>query len=136
MKRILIPLLLLFAFAQVHSTPVYATSGHSVHEIHCMPAQTLGYMPSHGMRSVCTMPAGARYSVTVFEPFNNAAPSEYVNGKAPSNSNGPRRGKILGPDTDPGQQFPIGEPWILMAFALLFGGVMAWRKKMNVKREK
>ena len=136
MKRIFIPVLLLFLFAQVHSTPVYATSGHSVHEIHCMPAQTIGYMPSHGMRSVCTMPAGARYSVTVFEPFNNAAPSEYMNGEAPSN--GPRRIGGFGPRPDgpPSTDSPVGEPWILMAFALLSGGVIAWRKKMNVKREK
>lgn len=101
-----------------------------------MPAQTLGYMPSHGMRSVCTMPAGARYSVTVFEPFNNAAPSEYVNGKAPTGPNGRRNGFGPRPDDKPADTSPIGEPWILMAFALLFGGVIAWRKKMNVKREK
>ena len=135
MKRILIPLLLLFAFAQVHSTPVYATSGHSVHEIHCMPAQTIGYMPSHGMRSVCTMPAGARYSVTVFEPFNNAAPSEYSEAAKSSQPTG-RRYFPGRPDDKPAQTSPVGEPWILFLLASILGGVMAWRKKMNVKREK
>ena len=131
MKRILIPVLLLFLFAHVHCAPVYATSGHAVQHVYSCntTAQSIGYMPSHGMRSVNAMPAAVRYSATVFEPFNGAVPSEYVDGKAPSSSSGPRRGKILGPDTDPAQQYPIGEPWILGIFALLFGGVIAWKNR-------
>lgn len=133
MKRILIPLLLLFLFAQAHCTPMYATSSHEAHHVYTssVNAQSIGYMPSHGMRSVNTMPAAARYSATVFEPFNGACPSEYsaVGTSTRTAGNGPRRDKILGPDTDPGQQYPLGEPWILLFFAALFGGIITWKKR-------
>lgn len=133
MKRIFIPVLLLFLFAHVHCAPVYATSEHAVQHVYSCntTAQGIGYMPSHGMRSVNSMPAAVRYSATVFEPFNGACPSDYsaVAQASQSSGGGPRRGKILGPDTDPAQQYPIGEPWILGIFALLFGGVIAWKNR-------
>ena len=132
MKRILIPLLLLFLFAQAHCTPVYATSSHEAHHVYTCSAtaQSIGYMPSHGMRSVNTMPAGARYSATVFEPFNGASPSDYSEvGKAPSGPNGRRNG--FGPRVDdkPADTSPIGEPWILLLLAALFGGIITWKNR-------
>ena len=135
MKRILIPLLLLFLFAQAHCTPVYATSSHEAHHVYTCgaTAQSIGYMPSHGMRSVNTMPAGARYSATVFEPFNGASPSEYSEvGKAPSGPNGRRNGFGPRPDDRPADTSPIGEPWILLLLAAGFGGMIAIRKRIRV----
>lgn len=131
MKRIFIPVLLLFLFAHVHCTPVYATSAHAVQHVYSCntTAQGIGYMPSHGMRSVNSMPAAVRYSATVFEPFNGACPSEYVDGKAPTGPNGRRNGFGPRPDDKPADTSPIGEPWILGIFALLFGGVIAWKNR-------
>lgn len=133
MKRILIPFLLLFLFTQVYCAPLHATSSHAVQHVYTCgtTAQSLGYMPSHGMRSVNTMPAAARYSVTVFEPFNGASPSEYSDGKAPTGPNGRRNGFGPRPDDKPADTSPIGEPWILLIFAALFGGIIAWKNRTS-----
>ena len=44
---------------------------------------------------------------------------------------GPRR--VTGNNQDPGhtedESSPVGEPWILAAFALAFGGVVAFRRR-------
>lgn len=48
----------------------------------------------------------------------------------PSAKSGPRRG-FINPG-DPGNQseeFPIGEPWVLLAFAAASAGVIAWRRR-------
>lgn len=86
------------------------------------------------------MTTGAKYSSFVYEPFDNTAPSEST-----ANGHGPRRAKkgdgwddsgfILGPDINPGQESPVGEPWVLALFALLFAGVMAWKKKSKSSLE-
>ncbi len=53
-----------------------------------------------------------------------------------SPANGPRRAKSdygdlfdYGADTGQSTQSPVGEPWILAAFALAFGGVVAFRRR-------
>ena len=70
---------------------------------------------------------------TIYEPFSNTTPSEqsqigasYSPAQAPS---GPRRDKIGGPDANQGQEFPVGEPWIMLAFAAAFAGVMYVRQR-------
>lgn len=140
MKRILIPLLFLTIVARASTMPVYATSGHSVQQIQSMSVRATSYMPTYEMRSMCVIPSGAHYTGTVYEPFNSAAPSEYVDGQA---TGGPHRGKkwdsggfIPGPDTPPGQQYPIGEPWILLLFAAAFGGYIVWKKKKAITTSK
>ena len=89
-------------------------------------------MPSHGMRSVNTMPAGARYSATVFEPFNGASPSEYSEVGASAGPNGRRNSFGPRPDDRPADTSPIGEPWILLLLAAGFGGMIAIRKRIRV----
>lgn len=49
-------------------------------------------------------------------------------------TNGPRRG-FLDP-SDPGNQsteFPVGEPLVMLVFATLFAGAIAYRKRMAIK---
>lgn len=40
-----------------------------------------------------------------------------------------------GPDANAGQESPVGEPWILAAFALLFAGVVWLRGKKARAKE-
>ena len=142
MKRALI-FLLLFTFAGAHAASLFATSSASPHRIqsnsmygtHYLQQETYSYrMPE--MQTQCIMTGGAKYSSFVYEPFNNAVPSEYTDGQAYTPSvSGKRK---LGGGTDPGNQStqsPVGEPWILAVFALLFAGVMAWKKKSKSNLE-
>ena len=77
--------------------------------------------------------SGANFNGTVYEPFDNTMPSEqsvvgasHSPNKAPS---GPRRsfGKPdeIGQSTDS----PVGEPWVLLAFAAAFAAGIALRRR-------
>lgn len=74
------------------------------------------------------------YSGTVYAPFDASAPSEQ-SAVGKNNSSKPkgnvRRGKITGPDTPPANEYPIGEPWVLAIFAILFAAAVAFRKRKN-----
>lgn len=78
---------------------------------------------------------------TIYEPFSSTTPSEqsavgasYSPAKAP---NGPRREQAMGDGRNPGEassgsdQSPVGEPWVMAVFALVFGGVIFLRKRVN-----
>jgi hypothetical protein len=73
------------------------------------------------------------YNGTVYEPFSSVTPSEQsaVGGSySPSDTpGGPRKGKITGPDTPPADEFPVGEPWIMALFALLFAIAVPLRRR-------
>lgn len=76
-----------------------------------------------------------QYKGTVYEPFDNTAPSEQsAVGSSSSPNRAPGKGGNIrngfGPRTDdtPANTSPVGEPWILAAFAVLFAGVIAWRR--------
>lgn len=84
------------------------------------------------VRSRAIMSSGSMYSSRVYEPFTNSAPSEQTVSGPNRVSSGPRKDKIVGPDINPGQESPIGEPWILLAFAIAFGGIIAYRKKRTL----
>ena len=81
--------------------------------------------------------SGSSYSSTVYQPFSNTTPAEYsasgmnsTDGYNPSYVHGPRKGKIDGPDTRPDENdFPVGEPWVMLAFAALAAGVIAYKRK-------
>ena len=88
------------------------------------------------MQSQQIMQNGQNYDGTIYAPFDNTAPSEQSSG--PNKKGGVRKSDgddwnsddfILGPDTPPANQSPVGEPWILAAFALLFAGVVWLRGK-------
>ena len=101
------------------------------------PTQT----PQVAMQSQQIMQNGQNHDGTIYAPFDNTMPSEQSSGpnKAPGKG-GVRKSDgddwnpddfITGPDTPPGQQYPIGEPWVLAIFALAFAGVLALRKRKN-----
>lgn len=96
------------------------------------------------MQSQQIMQNGQNYDGTIYAPFDNTMPSEQSSG--PNKKGGVRKSDgddwnsddfILGPDTPPANQSPVGEPWVLAAFALLFAGVV-WlrgRKKAIGRKE-
>ena len=68
------------------------------------------------------------YQSQIYEVGTQNVPSDYSNPSGNSNSYQPMTGpRKLGGGTDPGEQdkeYPVGEPWILLVFSLLFGGVI------------
>lgn len=97
------------------------------------------------MQSQQIMQNGQNHDGTIYAPFDNTMPSEQC---GPNKKGGVRKSdggwtpgwvdETPGPDTPPGQEYPIGEPWVLAAFALLFAGVV-WlrgRKRERRKRER
>ena len=112
-----------------------------VDERKAMPVVT---MQGAGMQSQQMMSGGA-YNGTVYEPFSNATPSEASNpAKAPG---GPRRAEgdngfdpsEFDTPGDAGTQSsdsPIGEPLVMLLFALGFTGIIFIRKrKLNQTTE-
>ena len=81
------------------------------------------------------MSSGTKYSGTIYTPFDNTAPSEQsaVVGSTSSRGSGPRKDKITGPDTPPSEQFPVGEPWIMLALAAAMGGLTMLRRRYTDK---
>lgn len=88
------------------------------------------------MQSQQIMQNGQNHDGTIYAPFDNTMPSEQSSG--PNKKGGVRKSDgddwnpddfILGPDANQGKQYPVGEPWILAAFALLFAGVVYLRGK-------
>lgn len=82
------------------------------------------------------MTTGTTYNGTVYEPFNNTTPAEYnpVGATAPTNNapSGPRKNLIGGPE-DPSGPSPIGDAVLpLLAFALMFCGYVAIRRRRAV----
>lgn len=79
------------------------------------------------------------YSGTIYEPFSTSSPSESNSGRR--GMSGRRNSDYEGdvsldgwgnPDIeDPNQseQFPVGEPWILLAFAAMAAGVVYIRQR-------
>ena len=79
------------------------------------------------------MSSGSSYGGTVYAPFENTTPSEqsevgasYSPNKAPS---GPRRIFDTGGETGRDEQYPLGEPWVLLAFGAAFAAGIALRRR-------
>lgn len=97
------------------------------------------------MQSQQIMQNGQNHNGTIYEPFDNTVPSEQCGpNKAPGKGGGIRKSDgddwdpndfILGPDINQGQQYPVGEPWVLAAFALVFAGVVWLRGKKAISRK-
>ena len=103
------------------------------------PTQSVAPAPSMSMRMIelsrnATRIGGTSsftpaYSSTVYEPFDANAPSDYAEGigSTVGQMTGPRKSFPERPDTPPANTSPIGEPWILLFFGLLFAAGVAIR---------
>ncbi|MBR2165268.1 MAG: InlB B-repeat-containing protein [Paludibacteraceae bacterium] len=117
-------LIIFFCLAAIHASAQLFVS---------QDKRDVAFQGQQSFKSPQTMRTVSNYVGTVYTPFGSEVPSDQ-SGIGSNNDEGGqpghiRKGKILGPDTDPANQSPIGEPWILLAFAALFGGFIAWRKK-------
>lgn len=84
-------------------------------------------MQGAGMQSQQMMSSGSAYTGTVYEPFGNTTPSEANQpAKAPG---GPRKAFDTTADYGGSGDSPVGEPWILILFALGFMGIIFIRKR-------
>ena len=81
--------------------------------------------------------SGSAYNGTVYEPFSNSVPSEQSTiGSSYTPTSKPRRSKE--DPTDPGitddDASPLGDGmWPLMLCAVIFGGVVALRRKRSAE---
>ncbi|MBQ2068422.1 MAG: hypothetical protein II457_05835, partial [Paludibacteraceae bacterium] len=85
--------------------------------------------------------SGARYTGVTFNAYDTRMPSEYKECNAFGNtlelgSGGPRRGKIVGPDTPLGNESPIGEAWILMVMIIGYAIYIKNKQKSINKMKK
>ena len=78
-------------------------------------------------------PSGSAYSSTVYQPFSSTTPSEYSPGESesssPSRVSGMHRGFVDRPDTNKSESSPVGEPWVMLVFAAVAIGVIAYKRK-------
>ena len=96
---------------------------------------TSSYLQTTQIQSAQTAEASYdAYHSTIYEPFTSNTPSS--NNNAPAGITG-RKNTIntggFGTETDPNasNQSPIGEPWIMLAFAAIAAVVITLRKKQT-----
>ena len=100
---------------------------------------TSSYLNSSSLQTVEQTAAASpqqAYKSTIYEPFSSATPSSDANGSnsGPNNISGRKNGFL-----DPGDankdpehtEYPIGEPWIMLAFAAMAAVVIRLRKKQT-----
>ena len=124
--RTRIVLLLLFVVsvgAQVNAQTFQSTSSYP--------------MTQQGYQAIEVNQAGSyrAYESTIYEPFTAASPSSNSN-DAPANISGRRNADDdgFGGNSDGGEQadsYPVGEPWIMLAFAAMAAVVITLRKKQT-----
>lgn len=94
------------------------------------------YPAQQDFRSHQMMSSGSVYGGTVYAPFDNTTPSEQSNVGAQSPNRapgGPRRGFIKPGEMGQSEDYPVGEPWVLLAFAAAFAGGIALRKRNRAR---
>lgn len=82
------------------------------------------------------VPSGSKYVGTVYEPFNSTTPSQYQESQmsaASKSPSRPRRAFDTGAESGKSEEFPIGEPWVMVLFAALFAGAIAWRNAKGAR---
>ena len=93
-----------------------------------------GSSPQTVEKTVAASPQQA-YKSTIYEPFSSATPSSDANGSNNGNARGMSGRRNLGElnpgNADPNPESPIGEPWIMLAFAAMTAGVITLRKKQT-----
>jgi hypothetical protein len=135
MSKMVVVLLLIFFPAIALANPVYQSSSNRNSNPSAVGSQSMQYqLESYQMTNTSTYHVGTTYNPaqTVYEPFSNENP-----GNSGQSDNGPS--KISGrrnafehpsdPERDP--EPPIGEPWIMLAFAAMAAVVITLRKKQT-----
>lgn len=91
-----------------------------------------GSSPQTVEKTVAASPQQA-YKSTIYEPFSSATPSSDANGSNNGNARGMsgRRNAFVDPGETGAEEYPIGEPWIMLAFAAMAAVVITLRKKQT-----
>ena len=137
-SKMVVVLLLIFFPVLAFANPIYQSSSNRYATPSTVGAQSMQYQPaSYQMTNMPNYQMSTTYSPaqTVYAPFSNENPYSDAN----TGNNGPARisgRRNLGENTsgNPGAdetQSPIGEPWILLAFAAAAAVVITLRKKQT-----
>ena len=137
-SKMVVVLLLIFLPAIAFANPVYQSSnGYS--NPSTVGASSMQYqLESYKMANTSTYQVGTTYNPaqTVYAPFSNENPYSDAN----TGNNGPARingrkntgdGWVDSGEEGGSEESPIGEPWILLAFAAAAAGVITLRKKQT-----
>ena len=138
MKNALIPLLMVVGSLCISAAPTRApyTYGGRSAQVYAPYSGASAQMTQVTMQSQIVYSSSSRYTPSVYSSFDTSAPSEYhpANSSSRPDKGGPKRDKIVGPDTNQSTESPIGEPWIMLIFAAIMG---LWITiKNRVKNEK
>ena len=115
MKHIIIIFSLFIGCASICATPAYGEQESPFSNVNPSAQQAA---------------SGSSYSSTVYQPFSGTTPAEQSAGamNSPTVTSGPHKSFVDRPDMPP-QGFPVGEPWVMLAFAALAAGVIAYNRK-------
>ena len=135
MSKMVVVLLLIFFPAIALANPVFQSSSNRNSNPSAVGSQSMQYqLESYQMTNTSTYHVGTTYNPaqTVYEPFSNENPDN-----SGQSDNGPskisnRRNAFDNPsDPERDPESPIGEPWILLAFAAAAAVVITLRKKQT-----
>ena len=92
-------------------------------------------LPAYQITSTSSIEMGSGYAPGIIAPFSNGNPS-YQNGSGSSNGDANNDGipddvPNLNDPNDDSEQSPIGESWIMLAFAAMAAVVIRLRKKQT-----
>jgi hypothetical protein len=129
-------LLLIFFPAIAFANPIYQSSSSRYASPSTVGAQSMQYQPeSYQMTDMPNYQMSTTYSPaqTLYTPFSNETPS---NNNAPAGISGRRNTDDdgFGGNSDGGNQgnsYPLGDAWIMLAFAAMAAVVITLRKKQT-----
>lgn len=127
-------LLLIFFPAIALANPVYQSSNRYSNPS-TVGASSMQYqLESYKMANTSTYQVGTTYNPaqTVYAPFSDENPSNSgAPNNGPSNISGRRNGFEHPSDPEQDKDSPLGEPWIMLAFAAMAAVVITLRKKQT-----
>ena len=133
-------LLLIFVPFTATANPNFKSSSNGYATPTSVGAQSYQHEPvSYQVTSTSSYSFGSTYSPaqTVYKPFSSEAPGDGSN--APSritNRRNTNDGWVDSGETDRSEESPIGEPWILLAFAAAAAGVVYIKRRSAAKTTK
>lgn len=127
-RSAVLTIILLFFTIQIGAQEFTSTSVYRAQQIDMSATQSAQVDGHH------------QYQSTIYEPFSGLTPSSSNSGNnQPSGISG-RRNAFGQPETEnPGQEgteYPIGEPWIMLAFAAAAAGVVYIKRRSATKKSR
>lgn len=108
--------------------------------VRAVPAYDFSSLQRTTLQTQKMMQTGSKYSGIIYAPFESATPAEQSNIGSTSGRH-VRKSTISNngdwedlPDYGQTDLSPLGEPWILAIFAVVFAGIIAWKNR-TLKRD-